>query len=562
MYRAGTISIANGSKTLTGTGTQWKTVANILAGYLITFDEIRFYEVTSVGSDTSLQIESLIDGLGYQGEALTNAKYVITFPLQSGIAANIALSVLKLQEKWMQRERDITGWMSTDETSHLIESYTGSKVSIVSLQELTRLIHSGQYPGDSPWFDGAGIPDDTIGADGAYYLDTSAGNIYRKTSEAWGYVMTIAGGGGLTEAEILAITDPLLSEDVISTLVTLNQSTANLAQTDTQLAQDYQAADIEITRKASESNPSPSLDLVNHGFGKASYVKIAMQDSIPTESPNNKNEWVIDQVRQQLHVAMTNHYLPVSNVIDSRYFAVFKRGYFLRFDNNSSYTGDITLRVYPVQNGGDGLPNNPTLNNNQWQTYTTTVTDLFKIGTMDDGNYFTGIIDFVSLDTTGRWDRLDRDTCQFSGIKAFVDYQFSAEPKSIFTKFYLQTDGLWYSKNITPLTPAEIGASWVQSGTDYKEYTVINASDDSDSLQLFADDTLEYYTINVVIVTSGLTNNIAVTIGNNANLTIYENGTAKFMFSNTRFYLKRTNPGSAISGTIYIESVKMVLPNE
>lgn len=292
MYRTGTVSIAQGSKTLTGSGTQWLTVANILAGYLITFDESRFYEITSVGSDTSLQLESLIDGLGYQGESLTNAKYVITFPLQSGIASNIALNQLKLQEKWQQRERDISGWMSTDATTHLVESYTGNKVSIISLQELTRLINAGQYPGANAWLDGNGAPDNSIGGDGAFYLDTSTGDIYRKGSAEWSLLMTIAGGsgsgGGLTESEVLAITHPSLSANILNTLVTLNQGVASLGQADaahtqadeeqsqaltdaiTSLTQSYQQADSQLEssfqQSISDSTTNITIDQLSPGL--------------------------------------------------------------------------------------------------------------------------------------------------------------------------------------------------------------------------------------------------------------------------------------------------------
>ena len=285
MYRTGTVSIAQGSKTLTGSGTQWLTVANILAGYLITFDESRFYEITSVGSDTSLQLESLIDGLGYQGESLTNAKYVITFPLQSGIASNIALGMLNLQEKWQQRERDISGWMSTDATTHLVESYTGNKVSIISLQELTRLINAGQYPGANAWLDGNGAPDNSIGGDGAFYLDTSTGNIYRKGSTEWSLLMTIEGGGGsgggLTENEVLAITHPSLSANILNTLVTLNQGVASLGQADesqsqaltnavASLIQSYQQADSQLEssfqQSISDSTTNITIDQLSPGL--------------------------------------------------------------------------------------------------------------------------------------------------------------------------------------------------------------------------------------------------------------------------------------------------------
>lgn len=42
-----------------------------------------------------------------------------------------------------------------------------------------------QYPGTQIWT-GAGVPPNTLGSDGDFYVNTSNGNYYQKTSGAWG----------------------------------------------------------------------------------------------------------------------------------------------------------------------------------------------------------------------------------------------------------------------------------------------------------------------------------------------------------------------------------------
>ncbi len=37
----------------------------------------------------------------------------------------------------------------------------------------------------STWYNGSGVPSDTLGADGDYYLDNVGGNVYHKGSGTW-----------------------------------------------------------------------------------------------------------------------------------------------------------------------------------------------------------------------------------------------------------------------------------------------------------------------------------------------------------------------------------------
>jgi len=46
------------------------------------------------------------------------------------------------------------------------------------------------------WYSDAGVPSDTLGLDGDFYLNTSTGGVYRKATGTWSLVFTMSGGGG------------------------------------------------------------------------------------------------------------------------------------------------------------------------------------------------------------------------------------------------------------------------------------------------------------------------------------------------------------------------------
>lgn len=589
MYRTGTVSIPQGSKTLTGSGTQWLTVANILAGYLITFDESRFYEITSVGSDTSLQLESLIDGLGYQGETLTNAKYVITFPLQSGIASNIALNQLKLQEKWQQRERDISGWMSTDDTTHLVESYTGNKVSIISLQELTRLINAGQYPGANAWLDGNGAPDNSIGGDGAFYLDTSTGDIYRKSSTEWSLLMTIAGGsgsgGGLTESEVLAITHPSLSANILNTLVSLNQGVASLGQADTaqtqalsdaissvkqgyesadnQISSDYKQADNSLeqtlrdslasltdftaavnqlredVRKSGSANNSLMAALpFNHEH--PTHLKFQLSNSRPLTRAKSAGLIHFDTGMSDLWFSKgfeMDDWVKLDKSIGRRKFLVLENQHYIALD--SPFTGDVTIRVWPFQNGSSGLPSNSATNGltmGSWQQITFSVTDLeqlFRDGT-SSVTYFYGLVDFVRIGQA--FDSLDTGSSRLSAIGGNIEKTtgWAGLPLIDFT---LENDGYWYSGDLTEGLPESVSSGWNNLGGN--AYSCSSINDAAVIVKSLANSESEGKTLEVALRVVGLSGVLSITASNNDDYRIFADGTYRFSTVNEDIALKR-----------------------
>lgn len=72
-YTTGTISVTNGSATVTGSGTTWSTTTNAEAGEYIKLPDGKWYKVTAIGSNTSITIE-----ISYQGSTLSGQTYTIS----------------------------------------------------------------------------------------------------------------------------------------------------------------------------------------------------------------------------------------------------------------------------------------------------------------------------------------------------------------------------------------------------------------------------------------------------------------------------------------------------
>lgn len=72
-YTTGTISVTNGSATVTGSGTSWNTSTNAEVGEYIQLPDTKWYKITEIASNTSLTIE-----VDYQGTTLSGQNYTIS----------------------------------------------------------------------------------------------------------------------------------------------------------------------------------------------------------------------------------------------------------------------------------------------------------------------------------------------------------------------------------------------------------------------------------------------------------------------------------------------------
>ena len=292
--------------------------------------------------------------------------------------------------------------------------------------------------------------------------------------------------------------------------------------------------------------PSISQILTDYPTLKSTEVR-------PVESPNNKRLIQFDDVRGEVHIALTDRWFTIPTTIASRAFPIFYRGLILRFNNNSSYSGNIKMRVYPMGKGGDGLPNNPTLANHQWQEYETTVTDLYKIGEFNS-KYFEGIIEYIEIDNG--WHQFDVNQSDVSSLNAKFDTAFGTF-RSPFRTFYQKADGYWYSEDMFPESLHSIGPSWAQDANNPRVFTVTDATSGSDALRFF-DDSFDEFQFELVIIAEYLSNTLALTISNSAPNKMYYAGSGRFI-TDERIYFKRA--GSNVTGAITVESIKMRIPH-
>tara|TARA_Y100001951_G_scaffold105351_1_gene122210 strand:- start:6253 stop:7686 length:1434 start_codon:yes stop_codon:yes gene_type:complete len=283
------------------------------------------------------------------------------------------------------------------------------------------------------------------------------------------------------------------------------------------------------------------------------YPTLKKTEVRPTESPNNKRLIQFDDVRGEVHVALTDRWFTIPTTIASRSFPIFYRGLILRFNNNSSYTGNIKMRVYPMGTGGLGLPNNPTLANHQWHEYETSVTNLYKIGEFSS-EYFEGIIEYIELDNG--WHQFDVNQSDVGSLNAKFDTAFGTL-RSPFRTFYQKADGYWYSEDMFPENLHSIGASWAQDSQNPRVFTVTEATGSTDALRFFGD-SYDDFQFEMVLKVSYVSGTLALTVSNSDPNKVYYQGPARFI-TDERIYFKRA--GSSTTAALTVESIKMRIPH-
>lgn len=149
-YRVGTLSVANGSTSVTGTTTLW--LANVLAGDLIIVGST-LAEVASVESNTALTLVS-----GWTGTTVTGSAYVI--------------------HRWSR------GWLQAGTTALLLADYVSRIPTFIPT---------------------TGAPSDAVGSPGNIAVDTSANVFYVKGATTWGSAVSMVGPAGeLTRLDAVA----------------------------------------------------------------------------------------------------------------------------------------------------------------------------------------------------------------------------------------------------------------------------------------------------------------------------------------------------------------------
>lgn len=311
--------------------------------------------------------------------------------------------------------------------------------------------------------------------------------------------------------------------------------------------------DIDTDNKKTQAMSPPIKREVSLNQRLSDYPTLKKTEIRPTESPNNKRLIQFDDVRGEVHIALTDRWFTIPTTIASRTFPIFYRGLILRFNNNSSYTGTIKMRVYPMGTGGEGLPNNPTLANHQWHEYETTVSNLYKIGEFSS-KYFEGIIEYIELDNG--WHQFGVNQSDVSSLNAKFDVAFGTY-RSPFRTFYQKSDGFWYSEDMTPDSPNSLGPSWTQDPNNPRRFTVEDATSGNDGLRFFSD-SFDDFQFEIIVDVEYVSHTLAVTISNSDPNRIFLPGPARFI-TDERIFFKRA--GTTTNAALTIESIKMRIPH-
>lgn len=132
-YRAGTVAVTSGSKTVTGTGTQWQNlIFGVAPGVTFYGPDGKPYEIDTVNSNTSLTLVT-----NYSGTTASGQAYAID-PTRSGSVASLAAQtseVLKFSQKqFTQIQTWFTGAANANVT---LESPAGQTITVPSYLKVT-----------------------------------------------------------------------------------------------------------------------------------------------------------------------------------------------------------------------------------------------------------------------------------------------------------------------------------------------------------------------------------------------------------------------------------------
>lgn len=132
-YRAGTVAVTAGSKTVTGTGTQWQNlIFGVAPGTTFYGPDGKPYEIDTVNSNTSLTLAT-----NYSGSTASGQAYAVD-PTRSGSVASLAAQtseVLKFsQGQFTQIQNWFTGAASANVT---LTSPAGQQVTVPSYLKVT-----------------------------------------------------------------------------------------------------------------------------------------------------------------------------------------------------------------------------------------------------------------------------------------------------------------------------------------------------------------------------------------------------------------------------------------
>lgn len=106
-FRAGTVTVTNGSKSVVGVGTTWASQIKDGDIFFVTTNKNDFYEVATVVDDTHLTLHDAFNGVSASG-----AGYAVIQNFTNSPSADLASQMADLLSRQQAREAQMVAWLS------------------------------------------------------------------------------------------------------------------------------------------------------------------------------------------------------------------------------------------------------------------------------------------------------------------------------------------------------------------------------------------------------------------------------------------------------------------
>lgn len=109
-YRAGTVSVTNGSPVIVGVGTLWLTQASV--GDIFLGPNLVEHEITAITDDTHLSVMQVNGTNAYAGTTASAQVYAIIRNFTSTLPAQLASQLAAMMTAWHLTTDELTAWLS------------------------------------------------------------------------------------------------------------------------------------------------------------------------------------------------------------------------------------------------------------------------------------------------------------------------------------------------------------------------------------------------------------------------------------------------------------------
>ncbi|CAH9054952.1 hypothetical protein PSECIP111951_01143 [Pseudoalteromonas holothuriae] len=141
-YSIGKIRVEKNNATITGAYTQFIDVAKVQPGDLLYAklnEQDTILQVAQVLSNTQLRLAQLDGQVFNPSISGDNLPYGIVQNFNNTTNARLAKSLTELQAKWHRRERELTGWFASTDSTYPITTFLGEQTAIPTPTKIAEL---------------------------------------------------------------------------------------------------------------------------------------------------------------------------------------------------------------------------------------------------------------------------------------------------------------------------------------------------------------------------------------------------------------------------------------